>query len=70
MTDKKKREPALVLDMGFEEALARLVQTQPSEIADAHRRVMSAQEDVEKTVTERRDSIARGARRTNHRFRI
>jgi len=70
MTDKKKREPPVVLNMSFEEALARLVQTDPAEIVTAHERVRAAQEEVEKNVAERRDSIKRGARRINHRFRI
>lgn len=39
MTDKKKREPPLILNMGFEEALARLMQTDPKEIADTYEQV-------------------------------
>jgi len=70
MTDQKKRQPPLVLPVSFEEALARFIQTDPAEIVDAHERVRAAQKDVEKDVAERRDSIKRGARRTNHRFRI
>ena len=70
MRVRRKREAPLILPMGFEEALARLIQTDPAEIIDARERVNKAQEDVEQNAAERRDSIKRGARRTNHRFRI
>jgi hypothetical protein len=67
---KRKNEPPMRLDLSFEEALARLAQVDPAEILDAHCKVQQAQEDVEKDVAERRESIRRGARRTAHRFRI
>ena len=70
MTDKKKREPPLVLNIGFEEALARLVQTDPKEMADTYEQVRRDEEEVEKYVAEREQSIGRGVRRAAKRFRL
>jgi hypothetical protein len=68
MTDTRKRKPPASLDMPFEEAVARLLQTDPREIADAHERLKRAQEDTKKYVEERRDSIRQGARRSPARW--
>lgn len=70
MTDEPKRKLPAVLDVPFEEALARFLQTDPAEVINAHQRVRQAQEDVEKHVRERRESIRRGARRSSGKFRL
>lgn len=64
MTKERKRKPPASLDMPFEEAVARFMQTDPAEIADAHERLRQAQEDTKKYVEERKRSIRRGARRS------
>ena len=57
-------------NLGFDEALARLIQTDPKEIEDAADSVKRDDKEVREYVQERRESIAKGARRTSHRFRI
>lgn len=67
----KKGKPKVDLsNLGFDETLARLIQTDPTEVADTADKVKREDEEVSKYVRERRESIARGARRTNHRIRI
>ena len=69
MSDKEK-PPHPMADWPFDEAMARLLQTDPKEIADAHQRVREGQEQVTKYAEERRDSIRSGVRRAPNRFRI
>jgi hypothetical protein len=69
MTDQPKRKSAASLAMPFDEAVARFLQTDPKEVADAHQRLKQAQEDTKRYVEERRESIQRGARRSTARFR-
>lgn len=57
-------------DLGFDEALARLIQTDPKEAQDAADSVKRDAEGVRKYVEERSDSIERGARRSRSRFRL
>ena len=59
-----------VSDLGFEEALARLMQTDPEELAAEVEAVKDKDREIAAYVEERRDSIGRGARRTKHRFRL
>ena len=67
----KKRKPDMDMsDLGFDEALARLIQTAPEEVADEAARLKREQEEVKAYVEERRDSIERGARRSSRRFRL
>ena len=70
MTECKKDGSPFPTDMTFEEAVARLIQTDPKEIADARKRVRAAQEDTKKYVEERKESIRRGARRAKSRFSL
>ena len=70
MTEKKKREPPFVLAMGFNEALARLAQTDPKDLADTYEQVQQDDAKVDKYVEEREQSIRRGARRAGKRFRL
>lgn len=57
-------------DLGFEEALTRLLRTDPEELASEIEKTKEKDREVSEFVEERRDSIRRGARRTKHRFRI
>jgi hypothetical protein len=67
----KKRKPnALLNDMGFDEALARFMQTEKREVDGVIERVIREEQAVTDYVEERRESIRRGARRTGSRFRI
>ena len=73
MTERKKprKEPDMDLtDMGFDEALARFIQTDPEEAKDAAKSVDRDDEKVRKYVEERRASIRSGARRSGKRFRL
>ena len=57
-------------NLGFDEALARFIQTDKKELADVSDQITEEDEGVKAYVEERRESIRRGARRTNHRFRL
>jgi hypothetical protein len=73
MTDKKpkKEKPDMDLsDMGFDEALARFIQTDRDEVEDAMNRVDRDDREAREYVEERRESIKRGARRSRARFRL
>lgn len=71
MTVRKKRKPDMDMsDLGFDEALARLIQTDPKEAQDAADSVRRDDEEARRYVEERRDSIERGARRSRARFRL
>jgi hypothetical protein len=63
-------EKPLKLDMSFEEALRRLAQTDPDEARDELEKIAKKEEEVERYVREREDSIRRGARRARKRFRL
>ena len=65
-----KRKKLFHLDMSFEEALRRYVQTDPKELADMIEEAKRAGENVEKFIEERIGSIRRGARRAPKRFRL
>jgi len=62
MTGRKKREPPMELDMPFEEAMTRFVQTDPKEIADAYQRVRARQEEVRENVESRKRIIQNAGR--------
>jgi len=67
----RKRKPNKDMsDLGFDEALARLIQTDKKELMDAKERVDKEVNEVGKYVEERRESIQKGARRTGKRFRL
>lgn len=57
-------------NFGFDEALSRLIQTDPQEVEEAIEAAKLKEEEVSRYVEERRDSIARGARRSRARFRL
>jgi hypothetical protein len=57
-------------NIGFDEALARFIQTDPAEAEAAAESVRREDEEVRKYVKERSDSIERGARRSRARFRL
>ncbi len=67
MTDRKKKA---VIESDTDEAVARLLQTDPKELTDALKEVERKQGEVHANVESSRDSIQRGARRTKHRFRL
>ena len=70
MTKERKRKPPASLDMPFEEALGRFIQTDPKEIADAHERMRERQEEVRENVRKRRESIRGDIRPPGKRFSL
>jgi predicted CopG family antitoxin len=65
-----KRKKLFHLDMSFDEALRRYVQTDPKELADMIEEAKRKGEEVERFIEERVDSIQRAARRAPKRFRL
>jgi hypothetical protein len=71
MTDRKKPPAPLPFpDMSFEEVLARLLQTDPAELADSVKEMREKEKEVERFIREVDDDIRRGARRARKRFRL
>jgi hypothetical protein len=71
MTERKKTTgPPPFPEMSFEEALARLLQTDPAELREEKRRAEEEVREIDAYVEERKESIRKGARRTKHRFRL
>ena len=69
MNKRKKGVPDFPA-IPFDEAIARLLQTDPKEIADLAEEVKRKDEKVSCYVEERRQSIRKGARRSKKRFGI
>jgi hypothetical protein len=67
---RKRKPDSNISDLGFDEALARFIQTDNKELADAKDRIDKDEEEVRQYVKERRESIGKGARRTGSRFRL
>jgi hypothetical protein len=68
MTERKRKRPS---DMPFDEALARLIQTESKDVADEIEEIKRHDREVEEYVEERRRSIRQGARRgPKKRFRL
>ena len=66
-----KRKPDKdMVDLEFDEALMRLLQTSSEEVEDIIEAIKKDDEGVKAYVEERQDSIRRGALRSKHRFRI
>jgi hypothetical protein len=70
MTKSRKKKSSDPIESEFDESLARFIQTDPKELADALEQVRQKQEEVRQNVEKRRDSIERGARRSKKRFRL
>jgi len=67
---KKKRKADMdAPSFGFDELLARLIQTDPSELADAHERVVKEAKAIERYVEEQREKIKSGGRQFHKPFR-
>ncbi len=62
-----KKKPSLETE--FEKTIARLLQTDPKELADALEQAPKKQRDIDRYVKEREESIRKGARRARKRFR-
>jgi hypothetical protein len=70
MTDQKRKPPVSV-DMGFDEALKRFVQTNPSELIESLAGgVLESQERIKKRIEGARQEIEDGARPKKGRFRL
>jgi hypothetical protein len=66
-----KREKPLSPDISFSEALERLIQTKPGEIAEiVTLDIAKAMKRTEKRIKEAREEINRGARTRRKRFRL
>lgn len=61
-------EKPFKLDMPFEEALRRFVQTDPEEVKTEREKIVEKEKEVEQYVREREQSIRNGARRAGKRF--
>ena len=70
MTDDPKKPPEPSLDMPFDEAMKRLIQTDPGELADAHERIRQEQAEVRARVKEARNDINRGIRPPGRKLRL
>lgn len=70
MSDDKKSKALPFLGMKLDEALARLIRTDPNEIIDSQEAVKRDEEEVDQYVAERERSIGRGVRRAGKRFRL
>jgi DNA anti-recombination protein RmuC len=69
MTAKKKK-PSNIVGMPFDEALARFLQTNPSEVADEFAHVKARQEEIRKDAEERKKLIKSSGRPAGKRFRL
>ena len=58
-----------ISNLGFDEALARLINTDPRQIADEHARVAGRIERVKRDVENQRRVIASGGRKFKRTFR-
>lgn len=71
MTDRKKpSRPPPFPDMPFGEALARLLQTDPEELAQAVDETRKKEEEVDRWIREQEEVIRRGGRRSKARFSL
>jgi len=70
MTKPKNIPPENQNEMRFGEALARSVQIDPKELAETHERIKRSEEDADRFIKDRIQSITRGARRAPKRFRL
>jgi hypothetical protein len=71
MKSKKRKPDMKMSNLGFDEALSRLIQTDPKELADFHERVAKDAEDIERDAKGHFRDIERGGRRTFKRpFRL
>ncbi|MFN3818539.1 MAG: hypothetical protein ACK4R0_06030 [Blastomonas sp.] len=70
MNARKKGKPDMDMsNLGFDEALARLIQTDPKEIANLHERVAKDAKEIESDAKEHFDDIKSGGRRFKRPFR-
>ncbi|HUZ13192.1 MAG TPA: hypothetical protein VMU93_10110 [Caulobacteraceae bacterium] len=67
MTARDKEPPKPIEEMPFDEALARFLQTDPKELADAMSRVRQGQAEIERRANEVRENIRMGLRRRGRR---
>jgi hypothetical protein len=67
---ERKRKPRALSGMPFDEALARLIQTDPKEIADALERNKERADDIERSVAERRERLRAATRGPKKKFRL
>lgn len=67
----RKNKPAALIETEFDEAVARLIQTNPTELAEAMTaEVVKQREMANKRITEARREIEDGARPRKGRFRL
>ncbi len=69
MTDPKE-QPQISPDIPFDEAITRFIQTDPKELADAHRRLRDRQEEINRGAKEVEAEIRGGIRPPGKRFRL
>jgi len=61
MTKPKPKEPKALAGMTLDEALARLLQTNPKELEDMYDETRRSEEQAKRFIEEREQSIRRGA---------
>jgi hypothetical protein len=69
MNKPKRKEPKSLAGMSMDEALARLLQTNPKELEDMYEQTRKAEAEAARFIEERGHSIEQGARRAPKRFR-
>lgn len=70
MSDDRKRKAPADANAPGEAVPARIRQVDVAQFVTAHDRVRAGQNEVDRQVDERRESIRRGARRSPARFRL
>jgi hypothetical protein len=69
MNDRKKKgSEAAELDMSLNDALARFIQTDPKELADAFERNKQSIEEIQRSADERRQRLRAATRGPTKRF--
>jgi uncharacterized protein Yka (UPF0111/DUF47 family) len=65
----EKKTPSNLIEMPLEEALTRLLRTDPQELAEIQQEVRKKKEEIQDNVSKIREDIHRGIRPPGKRFR-
>jgi len=69
VTKKKSKSKVKLSNLSFDEALTRLIQTDPTELVEIHERVAKDAEKIERNAKEHFSDIRAGGRRFKRPFR-
>jgi hypothetical protein len=70
MSPGRKNKSGGLIGMAFDEALARLLQTDKKELEDAFEKARQDEAEAKRYAQERQESIRKGGRRAPKRFRL